>query len=69
MPETIGRKVSSGCIRMLNEDVIDLYARVDVGTRIVVLDHRGAMSAVAAAATRTRLARPRAYDPRVSAIY
>ena len=37
MPETIGQKVSSGCIRMLNADVIDLYSRVDVGTKIVVL--------------------------------
>jgi lipoprotein-anchoring transpeptidase ErfK/SrfK len=37
MPDTIGQKVSSGCIRMLNEDVIDLYSRVDVGTKIVVL--------------------------------
>jgi len=36
-PETIGKKVSSGCIRMLNEDVIDLYSRVNVGTRVVVL--------------------------------
>jgi lipoprotein-anchoring transpeptidase ErfK/SrfK len=69
MPETIGRKVSSGCIRMLNEDVIDLYARVDVGTRIVVLDHRAAMSAVPAALARTRLATPRAHALRVSAIY
>jgi len=37
MPETIGHKVSSGCIRMLNADVIDLYSRVSVGTKIVVL--------------------------------
>ena len=37
MPTTIGQKVSSGCIRMLNADVIDLYARVDLGTKIVVL--------------------------------
>jgi lipoprotein-anchoring transpeptidase ErfK/SrfK len=36
-PETIGTAVSSGCIRMLNEDVIDLYERVKVGTRVVVL--------------------------------
>ncbi len=36
-PETIGQKVSSGCIRMLNADVIDLYERVGVGTRVVVL--------------------------------
>jgi lipoprotein-anchoring transpeptidase ErfK/SrfK len=35
-PETIGQAVSSGCIRMLNEDVIDLYERVRVGTRVVV---------------------------------
>jgi lipoprotein-anchoring transpeptidase ErfK/SrfK len=35
-PETIGQAVSSGCIRMLNEDVVDLYQRVKVGTRVVV---------------------------------
>ncbi|HEY8382678.1 MAG TPA: L,D-transpeptidase [Microvirga sp.] len=36
-PETIGQAVSSGCIRMTNEDVIDLYNRVKVGTRVVVV--------------------------------
>lgn len=36
-PETIGQAVSSGCIRMVNEDVMDLYERVKVGTRVVVL--------------------------------
>ena len=36
-PETIGHAVSSGCIRMLNEDVVDLYERVRVGTKVVVL--------------------------------
>jgi lipoprotein-anchoring transpeptidase ErfK/SrfK len=36
-PSSIGKHVSSGCIRMLNEDVIDLYARVQVGTKVVVL--------------------------------
>lgn len=36
-PNTIGTNVSSGCIRLLNEDVADLYARVRVGTRVVVL--------------------------------
>ncbi|MHB2167184.1 L,D-transpeptidase [Alsobacter sp. R-9] len=36
-PNTIGTNVSSGCIRMLNEDVIDLYNRVKVGTRVVVI--------------------------------
>jgi lipoprotein-anchoring transpeptidase ErfK/SrfK len=36
-PETIGQAVSSGCIRMTNEDVVDLYERVRVGTSVVVL--------------------------------
>jgi lipoprotein-anchoring transpeptidase ErfK/SrfK len=36
-PETIGRAVSSGCIRMHNDDVVDLYNRVKVGTQVVVL--------------------------------
>ena len=35
-PSTIGQFVSSGCIRMLNEDVTDLYTRVKVGTKVVV---------------------------------
>ena len=35
-PSTIGQNVSSGCIRMMNEDVIDLYERVRVGTRVIV---------------------------------
>ena len=36
-PEYIGQAISSGCIRMTNEDVIDLYNRVNVGTPVVVL--------------------------------
>ena len=36
-PWTIGTNVSSGCIRMRNEDVIDLYGRVNVGARVVVI--------------------------------
>jgi lipoprotein-anchoring transpeptidase ErfK/SrfK len=36
-PSTIGQFVSSGCIRLLNEDIEDLYGRVTVGTRVVVL--------------------------------
>ncbi len=35
-PWTIGHAVSSGCIRMRNEDVTDLYSRVDIGTRVLV---------------------------------
>ncbi len=36
-PWTIGQAVSSGCIRMRNEDVVDLYERAQVGTRVVVM--------------------------------
>jgi lipoprotein-anchoring transpeptidase ErfK/SrfK len=36
-PWTIGTQVSSGCIRMRNEDVIDLYNRVPVGAKVVVI--------------------------------
>jgi lipoprotein-anchoring transpeptidase ErfK/SrfK len=36
-PDTIGQAVSSGCIRMTNEDVVDLYSRVKVGARVIVL--------------------------------
>ena len=41
-PEYIGQAISSGCIRMTNEDVIDLYKRVKIGTVVVVLaPHEG----------------------------
>ena len=36
-PQTIGQRVSSGCIRLTNEDVSDLYGRVTVGAKVVVL--------------------------------
>jgi lipoprotein-anchoring transpeptidase ErfK/SrfK len=36
-PSTIGHRVSSGCIRLTNEDVSDLYTHVNVGTKVVVL--------------------------------
>jgi lipoprotein-anchoring transpeptidase ErfK/SrfK len=36
-PWTIGQRVSSGCIRLRNEDVMDLYDRVKVGSKVVVL--------------------------------
>lgn len=36
-PETIGQAVSSGCFRMTNEDVVDLYNRVNVGAKVIVL--------------------------------
>jgi lipoprotein-anchoring transpeptidase ErfK/SrfK len=39
-PSTIGQSVSSGCIRMLNQDVIDLYQRTPLGAKVVVLRSR-----------------------------
>ncbi len=38
-PSTIGQRVSSGCIRLTNEDVTDLASRVNVGTKVVVINH------------------------------
>jgi lipoprotein-anchoring transpeptidase ErfK/SrfK len=52
-PSSIGQHVSSGCIRMLNEDVIDLYARTHIGTKVVVLPmshHQVAMVSAPSAA-------------------
>jgi lipoprotein-anchoring transpeptidase ErfK/SrfK len=37
-PYTIGTNVSSGCIRLMNQDIIDLYARVPVGAKVVVIN-------------------------------
>ena len=39
-PSTIGQTVSSGCIRLINEDIEDLFSRVQVGSRVVVLPGR-----------------------------
>lgn len=36
-PWSIGRSVSNGCIRMINDHVIDLFSRVPIGTRVVVI--------------------------------
>jgi hypothetical protein len=46
-PTTIGKFVSSGCIRMTNEDVSDLFSRVDVGTKVVVLPKNAPLEAKA----------------------
>jgi lipoprotein-anchoring transpeptidase ErfK/SrfK len=48
-PTTIGKFVSSGCIRLTNEDVSDLFSRVDVGTRVVVLPKNAPLQARGAA--------------------
>jgi len=36
-PQSIGTAASSGCIRMLNEEVVELYDRVEIGTKVIVL--------------------------------
>jgi lipoprotein-anchoring transpeptidase ErfK/SrfK len=46
-PSTIGTFVSSGCIRLTNEDVADLYTRVKVGTRVVVMPGKPPATAAA----------------------
>jgi lipoprotein-anchoring transpeptidase ErfK/SrfK len=56
-PSTIGGRVSSGCIRMLNEDVIDLYQRVTLGTKVVVPpDHPAPRIVTPASLTKPRSA-------------
>lgn len=40
-PWSIGQAMSSGCIRLFHHDIIDLYERTPIGTRVVVLEHRG----------------------------
>jgi len=44
-PSTIGKFVSSGCIRLTNEDVIDLFGRIDIGTKVVVLPKNAPLEA------------------------
>jgi lipoprotein-anchoring transpeptidase ErfK/SrfK len=59
-PSTIGKHVSSGCIRMLNEDAIDLFDRTPVGTKVVVLPddpRRARISEPTPAPPRQRLTR------------
>jgi lipoprotein-anchoring transpeptidase ErfK/SrfK len=51
-PTSIGKHMSSGCIRLLNADVIDLYNRVGIGTEVIVLpDRRAALITEAAPGT------------------
>lgn len=55
-PSTIGKFVSSGCIRMTNEDVIDLFGRVNVGARVVVLPKNAPLMARGGDSVRKRSA-------------
>ncbi len=52
-PWSIGEAVSSGCIRMLNQDVIDLHRRVPTGTKVVVLGSQGTANAARPAGPET----------------
>jgi len=54
-PNTIGQRVSSGCIRLTNENVIDLANRVSVGAKVVVLPDSGRRHPVASAEPRERM--------------
>jgi len=64
-PSTIGSFVSSGCIRLLNEDIEDLYSRVQTGTRVVVLPGKPPEHvANTGAATNAEPANPMAPPPR-----
>jgi lipoprotein-anchoring transpeptidase ErfK/SrfK len=64
-PDTIGQRVSSGCIRLTNEDVTDLFNRVSVGTKVVVLPDHGRRMPVASIETHPATARAPAasYQP------
>jgi lipoprotein-anchoring transpeptidase ErfK/SrfK len=74
-PTTIGKHVSSGCIRLANDDVIDLYSRINVGTKVVVLpnDDRnaavegGRRASLGAPMTAQIQVRPAAERPQVQA--
>jgi lipoprotein-anchoring transpeptidase ErfK/SrfK len=69
-PATIGTRVSSGCIRLTNEDVTDLYSRVTVGTRIIVLSNKsGHVAQIAAPAVPANLLASRIADRRANGIY
>jgi lipoprotein-anchoring transpeptidase ErfK/SrfK len=63
-PETIGQHVSSGCIRLANEDVIDLFNRTLIGAKVVVLPDRGYRASAEPDYIPARAPAPRAYAPR-----
>ena len=63
-PWTIGKRVSSGCIRMINQDAIDLYERVPLGTQVVVL---GSAEGEVASRQHRAIERGSAYDPSLQA--
>ena len=62
-PWTIGQAVSKGCVRMTNEDVLDLYPRVPVGTRVTVTWQRFNAHSMAAYEAPVAQPQPRAVRP------
>jgi len=68
-PATIGTKVSSGCIRLVNADVIDLYGRVTLGTKIIVLPIYSHAARIPASVAPVRLAAPQIIEQRATGIY
>jgi lipoprotein-anchoring transpeptidase ErfK/SrfK len=67
-PSTIGKFVSSGCVRLTNEDVTDLFSRVDVGTRVVVLPKNAPVMARGGDSRSGLTARPVGAHPRPVAL-
>ena len=65
-PQTIGTRVSSGCIRLINADVMDLYSRVTLGTTVIVLANHGQ---IARSVAPVRAAAPRSAHLRTTGIY
>ena len=63
-PSTIGQTVSSGCIRLLNQDIEDLFSRVQVGSRVVLLP--AAMKAPETVASTGSAAQPPAHGVSVN---
>jgi lipoprotein-anchoring transpeptidase ErfK/SrfK len=64
-PSTIGKFVSSGCIRLTNEDVSDLFSRVNVGTKVVVLPKHAPLQARGVISARPAQAQARPVATRV----
>jgi lipoprotein-anchoring transpeptidase ErfK/SrfK len=71
-PDTIGKRVSSGCIRLVNEDIVDLYQRVRVGAKVIVLSatdaHRQSQGSSPAAAPRSPNPGPPSNSPATGAL-
>ena len=65
-PSTIGRHVSSGCIRLANEDVIDLYNRVQIGAKVIVLPQTAVAKSQQALLSNAYAPHPHQGPPRAS---